>query len=454
MKTYIILLILFTIGVTGCKKFLEVDPPVNQVTTAAVFSSNETATAAMLGIYIEMMGHGELFTSGATTLYTGMYTDELSHVNSMAYEEYVNSRLLLNSHSYIESAFWTPAYRYIYASNLIIEQLQKSTGITTEVRNRLIGEALFIRAFNYFNLVNLFGDVPLVTTTDYQLNASLGRTSSIQVYQQITADLTRAISILPVVYTGAGRTRPNQMAAQALLARVHLYNRNWHGAISAASAVIGSSGYLLEASPSNVFLKDSREMIWQLLPVRPTYNTFEGSQVINPSPQAAPTFYVHPSLLSAFTLGDSRNAWIGSRIYNGGTVNYPAKYKVTVNAPSVTEYYGVLRLAELYLIRAEARGQANDLAGALDDINVIRARAGLGAYHNLSQADLLLAIETERRIEFAFEWGHRFFDLKRWGKANTILGSLKPTWTSNAQLWPIPQSQMLMNPSLVQNPGY
>jgi hypothetical protein len=125
------------------------------------------------------------------------------------------------------------------------------------------------------------------------------------------------------------------------------------------------------------------------------------------------------------------------------------------NGAPVTEYYMVLRLSEQYLIRAEARAAQGKISEAKQDLNQLRSRAGLAGTTANDPEGLLAAIEQERRIELFSEWGHRFFDLKRWGKAGTVLGSLKPSsWQSGHELWPIPQNQINANPALKQNPGY
>jgi hypothetical protein len=115
----------------------------------------------------------------------------------------------------------------------------------------------------------------------------------------------------------------------------------------------------------------------------------------------------------------------------------------------------VLRLAEQYLIRAEARAEQNELTGAASDLNIIRMRAGLNPTTATSQADILTAIQHERRVELFTEWGHRWFDLRRWGTAVPLLSSEKPnSVTEDDLLYPVPQSEISVNSNLTQNPGY
>jgi starch-binding outer membrane protein, SusD/RagB family len=248
----------------------------------------------------------------------------------------------------------------------------------------------------------------------------------------------------------------------ALLARVYLYKKNWSKAEAEATAVIGSGMYTLPADPATVFLKNSQEAIWQLFPVNPGLNTLEGNQLLpspisNPSFPPPPTYYITDTLLRSFETGDKRKtSWTGLRIYpNGGnSYYYPTKYKVRTGG-TLTEYYVVFRLAEQFLIRAEARAQQNLLAEAILDIDTVRHRAGLPGTMAASQTELLSAIEHERQIELFAEWGHRWYDLIRTDRATTILGTLKPaTWQATDTLWPIPILQIRLNPRLTQNPGY
>jgi hypothetical protein len=269
------------------------------------------------------------------------------------------------------------------------------------------------------------------------------------------SDLKDAENLLENLYPTANRTRPNKYAAAALLARVYLYRKDWINAEAQASLIIGSGMYSLDTDLNSVFLAGSNETIWQLKPVVPSRNTWEGYLVLPASANSTPTYLLTNSLVDAFEPGDQRKvAWTKSRTFAGHTVFYPVKYKVKTSS-TVSEYYVVLRLAEQYLVRAEARAMQGDYSGAAEDINLIRDRVGLSPKTAATQAEILLAIEKERRVELFAEWGHRWFDLKRTARADTVLGAAKPgTWQATDVLWPIPQSQINLNPALTQNPGY
>jgi hypothetical protein len=275
----------------------------------------------------------------------------------------------------------------------------------------------------------------------------------VDVYQYIIEDLETARTLLPPNESSGERVRPDQKTAAALLARVYLYSQNWEKAAAMASLVIENTSW--ETNPENVFLKESPSIIWQLQPEFDGRNTLEaGNFIFETAPP--PTRALTPSLINAFETGDLRKEqWIGT--VTDGTQNwyYPFKYKHQAGEPTNVEYSIILRLAEQYLIRAEARVHMGDLSGGQSDINLIRTRAGLAPTNANGNEELQNAIMRERRVELFTEHGHRFFDLKRTGSIDNVLGNTKPGWNGDDILFPIPQKDLLLNPNLQpQNPGY
>jgi starch-binding outer membrane protein, SusD/RagB family len=454
-KIRIIFYINLSILLVNCKKFVTVNPPSNQIVSETVFTSDATAIATMNGVYSQMMNSQNQFTSCLTSLYAGLYADELSNYTPSFLDEFRLSRISFLNHSQLQSNFWRPAYTYIYTANLVLEGLEKSSGLTPSLKEQLKGEALFVRAFCYFYLVNLFGDVPLVTQTNYLNSATLPRSSKMVIYDAILEDLKTAQQLLPSTFSTNERIRPTKWAATALLARTYLYLNNWAAAESEANSIINTSSFSLPSNLRQVFLKNSSEAIWQMQPVNPTFNTHEARLIVPTSNATLPTYVLSNYLINSFEPGDLRKlVWDTVRTYSGNQLHIPYKYKVAASNAPLTEYYMVLRLAEVVLIRAEARAQTNQLTLAVADVNRIRQRAGLSPLTATTKAAVLTAIESERRIELFAEWGHRFFDLKRNGKLDIVLGNIKSTWQSNAALWPIPQGEIDLNPRLTQNPGY
>jgi hypothetical protein len=443
--------LLFAVALSSCKKFVEIAPPVDQLNVNEVFADDKTATAAIVGIYSDM--EFSLPVSTYLTLLPGLSADELVYTsNDKNYLQLADNAC--SPDNQYTGAVWA-IYSTIYEANSCIEGIQKSRQLLPDTKNQLLGEALFSRAFCYFYLVNLFGDAPLVTATDYRINDTLSRTPSPKIYQQIIADLTRAQTLLHSDYRTPERVRPNSWTATALLARVYLYTNRWAEAESQASLVINSGLYTLSGLDS-VFLNFSNETIWQLMPVNPSINTLEAITFIPGSPQQIPAFPLTNDLVNAFEPGDNRlTAWTGNTDIGGQAFYYPYKYKNGGGA-SLTEYHVVFRLAELYLIRAEARMHQNNISEALGDLDIIRSRAGLAPLSSsLTPDEAAAALQRERRIELFAEFGHRWLDLKRTARADLVIGALKPaTWQTTDAFWPVPQAQRIANPFLTQNKGY
>jgi hypothetical protein len=467
----IIVFLLLSLCVSDCNKLVEVSEPVNTITTLETFQNEANATSAMNGIYSHMSRpalysyNTYKYASGGTTINCGMSADEFTPYNFTSSYNY-NTLLPNGDGADVNLDFWTPIYSDIYKANAVIEGVTSSATLKTAFKNQLIGEAKFIRAFCHFYLVNLFGDVPLVTTTAFAVTATLPRTPVDQVYLQIVSDLKDAQKTLLTDYTisNGERIRVNKWSATAMLARVYLYQQKWDSAEIQATSVINNSSLFSLDTLNGVFLKNNFEAIWQLQLIdQPAYATSDGYQFIPYDSTSSPNYFLTNELLQAFEPGDARRKnWVDSTRYDDGnsitTFFYPYKYKVRVGIQGdEMECYTLLRLAEQYLIRAEARANksAVDLPGAISDLNVIRKRANLPDLSpSLSQSQLITVVAQERRVELFAEWGHRWLDLKRTGQADAVLGPIKPQWRQTAKLYPIPQSEIQVDPNLRQNPGY
>jgi starch-binding outer membrane protein, SusD/RagB family len=439
---------------SSCKKFVDIDAPRNSVTRDVLFVDSASASSALLGIYSRIMGVSiaPSFGCGLVTVYGAQSADELISYSSADQTFYQN--ILVQDNSTIKS-MWEQAYSYIYLANICIEGLEQSNTIPPVTKSQFLAEAKLVRAFFYFYLINLYGDVPYVTTSDWRTSFGHGRTPAATIYENIIADLLVAQKDLPVKYPAAGKIRPVKLAATAMLARVYLYTKQWDKAEAAATAVITAGVYPGLVAPASAFLKNNDEAIWQLTPINTSYNTLEG-YVLNAA-GSSPTYYFQPALVRAFEPGDLRYTnWVKTTVYQGVTYYYTYKYKVRtpVNG-AITENYTMLRLAEQYLIRAEARNNQSNTADAVSDLNVIRKRAALPALSSTLDKDAVTAaIEKERRVELFCEWGHRWLDLKRTGRANAVLAPVKPQWKPTAVWYPIPLSERTNDASLSQNDGY
>lgn len=460
---------------TSCKKFVQVPTPITSLNSANVYKSDATASAVLTGIYTKISSTGVSSGLSSTSVYCGLSADEFTLYNPASEPGYVpfyqNS---LTNANLAGGDFWV-LYQTLYIANSAVEGLTNNNSLTPAVDQQLHGEAKFIRAFCYFYLVNLYGDVPLITGTDYKSNELMSRTPKALVYQQIITDLKEAQSLLSDQYLDgtllnptSERVRPTKWAATALLARTYLYTGDWADAVTEANLVIGNSNTYSLSALNSVYLKNSSEAIWELQPVNSRQNTPDGLFFILPvsGPNLNKPIYLNSDLINSFESGDQRlTNWVGKVTATSGGVStnyyYPYKYKVNVPGAPVTEYEIVLRLAEQFLIRAEAeaQGTGTGTSGAVNDLNVVRNRAGLPNYAGpLDKASLLTAILHERQIELFSEWGHRWLDLKRTGNVDAVMSIATPkkggSWQTNKQLYPLPQADLQNDHNLTQNMGY
>lgn len=438
----------------SCNKLIDPGVPDNRIDNEKIFTSDTLSRLAVVGVYAAMMSESKSIFNGGTTLLASLSADELTEKTGYV-DEYAFYRNSLNPYiGILDDNLWKPAYNYIYNCNSIIEGLNEYHGVSPNLKNRLIGEVKFLRAFCYYYLVNLFGDVPLVLVTDYTKSATIPRTPVSKVYQQIIEDLNQADSLLTNDVSNVFATR---LASEALLARIYLHQQQWEKAEAYATLVIQSGKFSLETDLDKVFASTSWETIFQLETTIYGINTVEGRIFIPFSADTKPGFPMDSALVNAFQAGDLRKAhWTKTITASGNTYTTPYKYKLNSDKSPVREFNVVLRLAEQYLIRAEARVMQYKLPEAVEDLNIIRNRADLPLLpFSLSVNECGNAIEQERRIELFTEWGHRWFDLKRTSRANAILSAQKGSdWQSADQLYPVPAVELTRNRSLIQNPGY
>ena len=476
---------------TSCKKLVDIDEPIDTVTSAKIFSSDEQANQTLAGMYSQMVSSDGTLSmlNGGATMYGGLAADELSLSNGVLFaeEQEINSNKILVNNSVSESVLWMQTYKTVYTANAILDGEAASTAVTLTKAKRieLKASARFFRAFSFFYLTNFFGDIPLPLSSDYRKTIRLKRASQLEVYEQIIADLKEAISLFsdpdaPVM----SKTKANKVAAQALLARAYLYIKDWDNAENYANQVIANSVYQLEPL-KNTFDLNSKETVLQftinpstyigktnemthflplfplsLLPVADQELFLDPDNYESFLPALTPRIIVPEQLANAFEAGDQRKtAWLDynpspvAAPYFGRKTYFANKYP---NSETDKTNYVLIRLAELHLIRAEARAMLNKNNLAAEDIDLIRNKAGLGKTTAVNQESLLTAVAQERKVELFAEWGHRFLDLKRTGKALSVLSAIpgKEGITADDLLFPIPPLEILANSNLTQNPGY
>ncbi|MDM8175977.1 RagB/SusD family nutrient uptake outer membrane protein [Olivibacter sp. 47] len=426
----------------SCNDFVDVDTPPNQLTRQSVFINATSIEAGLAGIYSNLSGINHSL-NAEMHIGTSLYSDELHYSGSL--QQYLDFEAsAIQTNNTIISGVWADTYQTIYSINDALEGIANSQ-LAESITNPYIGELKFLRSFCYFNLINLYGDVPLITGVDFEINSSLPRTPTNEIYDQIVIDLKDALTLLPRLYVGSEkRSRPNYFAACALMARVSLFMQNWQDSYLFSSEVINDDNYSL-GDLSQVFLKDSPETIWQLIPVTTPYNTNIGRLTVplNVNNNAIPDFFLSDNMLSNFEQKDLRAAnWIGIKTVNEQKYYFPYKYKINTSS-EVTEFLIVFRLVEQYLIRAEALIEQGKLPEAKRDLEIVRSRAGLPPLTiELDSEKLRSALMHEKKLELFLEWGLTWFDKRRLRQNNL------------EDYWPIPLTELERNPNLEQNTQY
>ena len=440
----IVLIVLLLTFVSSCNDFLEEPAPVDLISDDIVIEDETTAEQVILGMYNSYQGarlYGNLLIGA-----TGLLSDELDHTGSFPTLAQMDDNEMISDNVNVQD-IWAACYRGIYIANIFLERAG-SVSMDAEKRTQLTGEARFGRAMFHFILVNLYGDVPLATTSELATLRTIDRTPTSAIYAFIIAELETAISELDGVdYGSAGRDnadryRVNEWAAKALLARALLYSGDVTEAGQVANDVIQNGGYSLATNYASNFTTagGSPEVIFQIYSENVDPNGLAFQFQTSGRYEYGPT----TQLQDAYESGDSRAEMI--ELTDDGRAQV-VKYTDVGNGNDKPIAF---RLAEMYLIRAEANlGSAQ----ADTDLNALRSRAGLNDPIVGATLDDVLA---ERFVELAFE-GHRWFDLKRTGEVDGVMLALNPsTWDATDVLMPIPIREIRNNPTLAgkQNPGY
>jgi hypothetical protein len=446
-KRYTTVFLTLLLGIaTSCDEFLEVQPKDSLSTTDAVIIDKASVESAIRGLYSALGEGGYYGTSFQSIGY--LSGDNIQWTGSQSQvQEFINHKV--NADNSTISAAYNAIYRAINRANNIITAIPEITDPTlmAELRNQYAGEAYFVRGLAYFDLARTWGGVPIITspTTIAGDNADVQRSSVAETYAQALSDLESAEPLLPET---TERFRATKKTVRALKARYYLYQQDYINAEAYASKLIGDTRYKL-VSPFNTFFtgnaRGTEESIFEIF--------YNGTTEVNGhrnqwQPQSnggtrqwAPNDAI-VKLLNDSAIGGTRSSLVAKDNQNRWYGNL--YYRTPASDPSY-----ILRIAEMYLIRAEALAQQDKLPEAIADLNVVRSRAGIAASTAVTKDEILLAIENERRVEFALE-PHRWFDLVRTGRADEILNVTE----SFRHVLPFPAEQILVDKSLKQNDGY
>jgi hypothetical protein len=376
------------------------------------------------------------------------------------------------------NTFWKLQYEGITQANLVLDNVDK-VDLSDEARDKITGQALFLRSLYYFQLVQVFGDAPLFLNVIPPDALKVPRTSKDKIYEQIVADCEKAGAILPVKWNASDIGRATRGAAYALTAKTLLYAKQYSQCLSFIEKVKGLGVYTLMQNYGDNFRKETENNSESLFEVQHANLELGVGNFLNQWWMSRKLLgygfaEVREEFANAFEIGDPRRrATIAARdepyfgsVYKNSfstTRLSPRKYlqdTAVVTQPADGDInYTMIRYADVLLWEAEALNELGKTIEAQIPLEAVRARAraqsanpanALPKVTTTVQEEMRNAIRLERRLELGFEM-HRFFDLVRWGIAADVLPGFQK---SKHEVFPIPQTEMDLNPALVQNPGY
>ena len=497
MKRYNYTILLATVLLLGAcgEDFLDLKPETD-VVLEGFFENAEEVNLGVISVYDGLQGgeNGNDEAGGnVRTLYKMVVLRADNGENTAFNGDQFDGFYQQNNDGDIDN-FWDGAYNVISRANLVLDQIKAMNNLREEEQaliRQYEGELKFLRAYNYFNLVRIFGDVPLITETipNVEESYNLLRTSADQVYGQIITDLQEAIQQLPLRsdYNADQLGRATRGAAQSLLAKVYLTRQDFAGASAQLAEVISSGEYALETEYASNFALNSEENIESVFVVPFNFSggddgndmhrwtpqeltdafTFGANGWVRPTTDIAEAYFAENDSVRYIVAMDS-----GAYELEADTVFLPFPYikkyiqqgatgfgNTDVNVP-------VIRYADVLLMQAEALNEQSYVADgeAFNLLNQVRERAMLLPLTSAAVPDqqaFRRAVEEERRLELSFE-GHRWFDLIRTGRVLEVMnahGSDPATGnqfqiTETDLLFPVPQNEIDKNPDITQNPGY
>lgn len=468
----LILCLFFTLA---CEDNLE-ETPLSFLEESNSFKSATDATSAINGVYDRLKSQ-----YGMTMINLAVLnSDECEvRVDNAAGSEIHNN--LFNSGTGIFDGFYTNCYITIDRANRVIANVPQIV-MDAKLQYQIVGEAKFIRALTYFNLVRAFGKVPLITTISNDVvNVAVPRASVETVYEQIIQDLKDAESSLPVKFSKTGQIgRATTGAAKSILAKVYLTMGDWNNAATKAKEVIDAGTYALFDDYRDVFIPETENGIEHIFSIQYscTLPQYGSPMAVNfaiyfsyPINLIGGSYQVVPAFADSYPAGDYRKevTVINEKTIANGKVivsrtgPHMDKYwdPLACGASAARNNFPVIRYADVLLMYAEALNEiSGPSAEAYNAINQVRSRARNGDptaepqdLSGLSQAEFRTAVLKERSWELCFE-GHRRWDLLRTGTYIEVMTAIGIATDNKHLLYPIPQNEIDVNPSLDQNPGY
>ena len=510
MKNIILILLIIIVSLSSCSDDFLDRGSLTQLAAGNFWQNEKDAQLGVNGIYDALQAR--ILYSGNLNAVAGLQQYDSfadNTFNNYKYEgpgNFVEARLDPSAPFFLN--FWTANYAGIGRANTAIENIVKipSQNISDASRNNLLGQAYFLRGLFYMNLAIYFEDVPLILKVQTLDEAYVPKNNYEELKQAIIEDLNKAIEGLPATLPASQLGYATKGAALSLLARFYLYNKDYNKVVELTSQVLGL-GYTLHPDYTQLFTEageTSKEIIFSIRFIQDVSNngelfsaTFEGIPRVNeqPMPNLIDDYYCTDGLpINQSPLYNPQNRKLNrdprlaasiyfqgdiflihlNRAFQGNTATRYGRKKFTRNNLAPTgigvfaaggqDFY-LIRYADVLLMRAEALVELNQLAEVPNLVNQVRVRAKMPTVQsvegtNLSQMQLRNIVRHERRIELVFE-GLRFFDVKRWGEVEAAykraiadpVAPYNPIYSGRkSEVFPIPQSELDANKSLVQNP--
>lgn len=477
---------ILALSLFSCDKFLDLKPVSqgivieNKSSDSIIYKSAGEAEAALAGVYSSF--YSEYYELDYFVNGDAQSDDAYAGADNPANFQ-IDDYNIIATNSNVRRD-WAYLYSAIGAANTVINNVSSviDSDLTASRKAEIIAEASFIRAFMYFQLVQLWGDVPLQLTEVKTISAANlaeiypilfpSRVPKAEVYSQIILDLEAALP--NVKATSVNKNYVTKGAINAMLAKVYATqeSHDWAKVLKYCNDVI-AGGYSLLPDYDQLWdnaHENSAESIFEInYEGTSSSGNWGASMFVGmdwkkfniPSNDLVAAFDAEHDLIrkaSSIKFLDVTGKWSDA---NWTQTNYPFINKYRISTSPSPQNYIFLRLADILLLKAEALNETGDLSGSAAMVNQIRTRVSLPNTTASNQAAMKLAIEKERRLELAFE-GHRWFDLKRNGRAIEVMANAKGPdgqnigylLNENRLFWPIPQSELDKNTKLVQNPGY
>jgi hypothetical protein len=494
MKKYIIYpVLLLLVSIAGCSKLKET--PYSSIYTDNFYKTASDAEAALVSAYSPLadLGSGPALTLCGDFSADQVYPRPVVGRNTLTLFNYDPNYTTQKSYSRLFESpqqIWQSCYSGIENSNWVILKVP-ATNMDAGRKGQILAEAYFLRAFYHWFLTKNFNQVVVKTTPSTDLSvAFVGKSPAADVYKQVYSDLDKAIAGLPDYSTTIVKGRPSKQVAQALYAKAALYSQDWPTALSMAQAVLASGKYSLMANVLDVYdvsRKDAAraENMWAFESDRTTPG--RSGQIMGlygPKNSDGPAYgkqtfgsiFAYPLFFASFSPADKRRQLLDTQYVNNSAqvVKQKDVTPITPYGVLVKKYMDpnsiggasasnipILRLADVYLIAAEAEARQNGATGvAYGYINTIRTRAGLpGLTAGLGKDAFVDSVLKERSWEF-FAEGDRWYDLTRTNTFMQVIpaavNDVYPVRTPAAKhrYFPIPQDEINANPKLTQNEGW